>query len=66
MSKSKNRTPTEAEHRATMTNLCLASISRLARAFNGAGHYDFEKRVEELEADFRGKLKGMGYGERRD
>ncbi len=47
----------EAQHRATMTNLCLANLGRLADCFNKAGHYDFEMLAKDLDAKFRGKLK---------
>lgn len=51
--------PTPAQHAATMTNLCLATLGRLESVFNRAGHYDFEMLTRDLDSKFRAKLKGM-------
>lgn len=53
------KTPSPAQHIATMTNLCLANLGRQISLFQRAGHHDFEMLTKDLDAKFRAKLKGM-------
>jgi len=49
------RTPAQAA--AIRENNCLRMLAALQTAFAQAGHYDFEKLTEDLDAKFRAKLK---------
>jgi hypothetical protein len=53
----RSRKPSPAQQRATANNNCLRVLVGLRTAFVQAGHYDFEKFAEDLEAKFRAKLK---------
>ena len=44
------------QHKATMENLCLATMARLRTLFTALGHHDFEKFTEDLDSKFRAKL----------
>lgn len=43
--------------RASMDNGCMRATAALRTTFMKAGHYDFQKRVEQLDAEFRAKVK---------
>jgi hypothetical protein len=53
----RSRKPSPAQQRATANNNCLRILAGLQLAFVQAGHYDFEKLTEDLDARFRAKLK---------
>jgi hypothetical protein len=47
----------EKQKQASIQNFCFRAMKGLARNFRMSGHYDFEKKVEALEDEFRDKLK---------
>lgn len=49
--------PSPALRKARAENNCLRMLAALRTAFLQAGHHDFEKLTEDLDAKFRGKLK---------
>lgn len=49
--------PSPALLKARAENNCLRMLAALRTAFSQAGHHDFEKLTEDLDAKFRGKLK---------
>lgn len=55
MRKSRKATPAVLAARAE--NNCLRMLAGLRTAFLQAGHHDFQKLIEDLDAKFRGKLK---------
>lgn len=51
--------PSPAQQRATMNNHCMRAMAGLMFSFRKGGHHDFEKLIEDLDAKFRAKVKGL-------